>query len=72
MDPAIEIGIRVPACVPVPQLADFVVRAEAAGFAFVAVPDVQTIAEIPHTATGKINKLKLREIFANYKLPTDA
>ena len=34
--------------------------------------DVQTIAEIPHTATGKINKLKLRELFAAYKLPNDA
>ena len=26
--------------------------------------------EIPHTATGKINKLKLRETFKDYKLPT--
>ena len=26
--------------------------------------------EIPHTATGKINKLKLREMFKGYKLPT--
>ena len=33
--------------------------------------DVQVIAEIPHTATGKINKLKLREMFRSYKLPTD-
>ncbi|MBV1701592.1 MAG: long-chain-fatty-acid--CoA ligase [Hyphomicrobiales bacterium] len=32
--------------------------------------DVQVISEIPHTATGKINKLKLREIFKDYKLPT--
>ena len=31
--------------------------------------DVQVVAEIPHTATGKINKLKLREIFKDYKLP---
>jgi hypothetical protein len=28
------------------------------------------VAEIPHTATGKINKLKLREAFRDYKLPT--
>ena len=32
--------------------------------------DVQAVAEIPHTATGKINKLKLRETFSSYKLPT--
>jgi fatty-acyl-CoA synthase len=32
--------------------------------------DVQVVAEIPHTATGKINKMKLRESFANYRLPT--
>jgi acyl-CoA synthetase (AMP-forming)/AMP-acid ligase II len=32
--------------------------------------DVQLVQEIPHTATGKINKLKLREAFANYRLPT--
>ena len=31
--------------------------------------DVQAIKEIPHTATGKINKLKLRETFKDYKLP---
>ena len=31
--------------------------------------DVQVIAEIPHTATGKINKLKLREDFREYRLP---
>ena len=31
--------------------------------------DVQVIEEIPHTATGKINKLRLREIFADYRLP---
>jgi fatty-acyl-CoA synthase len=31
--------------------------------------DVQMVNEIPHTATGKINKLKLRETFANYRLP---
>jgi fatty-acyl-CoA synthase len=32
--------------------------------------DVQLVREIPHTATGKINKLKLREEFKDYKLPT--
>jgi fatty-acyl-CoA synthase len=32
--------------------------------------DVQLVTEIPHTATGKINKLKLRETFKDYKLPT--
>jgi fatty-acyl-CoA synthase len=31
--------------------------------------DVQFVAEIPHTATGKINKLKLREVFRDYRLP---
>ncbi len=31
--------------------------------------DVQVISEIPHTATGKINKLKLREEFRDYRLP---
>jgi len=32
--------------------------------------DVQFVKEIPHTATGKINKLKLREEFKAYTLPT--
>jgi fatty-acyl-CoA synthase len=32
--------------------------------------DVRVVKEIPHTATGKINKLKLRETFKGYKLPT--
>ncbi|HXW21190.1 MAG TPA: long-chain-fatty-acid--CoA ligase [Roseiarcus sp.] len=32
--------------------------------------DVQVVTEIPHTATGKINKMKLRESFAKYRLPT--
>jgi acyl-CoA synthetase (AMP-forming)/AMP-acid ligase II len=32
--------------------------------------DVQVVKEIPHTATGKINKLKLRETFKGYKLPS--
>ena len=32
--------------------------------------DVVFVDEIPHTATGKIYKLKLRETFASHKLPT--
>ena len=32
--------------------------------------DMQLVKEIPHTATGKINKMKLREAFKDYKLPT--
>ncbi len=32
--------------------------------------DVVFVDEIPHTATGKIQKLKLREQFKDYKLPT--
>lgn len=32
--------------------------------------DVQFVDEIPLGATGKINKLKLREMFKDYKLPT--
>ena len=32
--------------------------------------DVTFVDEIPHTATGKIQKLQLREQFAGYKLPT--
>jgi fatty-acyl-CoA synthase len=31
--------------------------------------DMQIVTEIPHTATGKINKLKLREMFRDYRLP---
>ena len=31
--------------------------------------DVQVVKEIPHTATGKINKVKLREAFRDYRLP---
>jgi fatty-acyl-CoA synthase len=31
--------------------------------------DVQFVKEIPHTAAGKINKVKLREAFAAYTLP---
>jgi len=32
--------------------------------------DVQFVAEIPHTATGKIQKTALRDQFAGYRLPT--
>jgi acyl-CoA synthetase (AMP-forming)/AMP-acid ligase II len=32
--------------------------------------DMQLVKEIPHTATGKINKMKLREAFRDYRLPT--
>ena len=32
--------------------------------------DVQFVAAIPHTATGKILKTRLREDFKDYKLPT--
>jgi fatty-acyl-CoA synthase len=32
--------------------------------------DVAFVDEIPHTATGKILKTKLREDFKSYKLPT--
>ena len=32
--------------------------------------DVAFVDEIPHTATGKIQKLKLRELFKDYQLPT--
>ena len=31
--------------------------------------DVQFVDEIPHTATGKISKLQLREKFVNYEFP---
>ena len=31
--------------------------------------DMKIVAEIPHTATGKINKMKLRETFKDYRLP---
>jgi fatty-acyl-CoA synthase len=34
--------------------------------------DVQFIDEIPHTATGKIQKTVLRERFGAYRLPTAA
>ena len=32
--------------------------------------DVAFVAELPHTATGKIQKLKLREQFKSHRLPT--
>jgi fatty-acyl-CoA synthase len=32
--------------------------------------DVVFVAEIPHTATGKIQKVLLRERFKNYALPS--
>ena len=32
--------------------------------------DVQFVDELPHTATGKIHKLTLRETFKDYSLPT--
>ena len=32
--------------------------------------DVVFVEELPHTATGKLQKLKLREQFKGYKLPT--
>ena len=32
--------------------------------------DVTFVDEIPHTATGKIQKLTLRERFKDYRLPT--
>lgn len=34
--------------------------------------DVVFIDELPHTATGKVQKMALREIYKNYKLPTAA
>ena len=32
--------------------------------------DVVFVPELPHTATGKLLKVKLREQFKDYKLPT--
>jgi len=32
--------------------------------------DVVLVKEIPHTATGKIQKTTLRDTFKDYKLPT--
>ena len=34
--------------------------------------DVQFVAEIPHTATGKVSKMTLRKQFADYRLPERA
>ena len=34
--------------------------------------DVAFVDEIPHTATGKIQKMELRERFRDYRLPTDS
>ena len=34
--------------------------------------DVATVEEIPHTATGKISKLTLREQFKDYRLPAES
>jgi acyl-CoA synthetase (AMP-forming)/AMP-acid ligase II len=34
--------------------------------------DVAIVAEMPHTATGKVMKTKLREMFAGHKLPERA
>jgi fatty-acyl-CoA synthase len=33
--------------------------------------DVVFVDEIPHTATGKMQKLKLREQFKDHRLPTN-
>ncbi|RVA21307.1 long-chain fatty acid--CoA ligase, partial [Mesorhizobium sp. M7A.F.Ca.US.001.01.1.1] len=33
--------------------------------------DVAFVGEIPHTATGKIQKITLRQQFKDYRLPTD-
>jgi fatty-acyl-CoA synthase len=32
--------------------------------------DILFVSELPHTATGKLNKLKLRELYRDHKLPT--
>ncbi|HNF98528.1 MAG TPA: long-chain fatty acid--CoA ligase, partial [Pseudomonadota bacterium] len=32
--------------------------------------DIQFVSELPHTATGKLNKLRLREQYRDYKLPS--
>jgi fatty-acyl-CoA synthase len=34
--------------------------------------DVAFVQEIPHTATGKIQKTTLRDQFRDYRLPTEA
>jgi fatty-acyl-CoA synthase len=38
-----------------------------------ALPDdVVLVEELPHTATGKLLKTKLREQFRGYRLPSDS
>ena len=32
--------------------------------------DVVAVEELPHTATGKLSKLTLRQRFKDYRLPT--
>jgi fatty-acyl-CoA synthase len=34
--------------------------------------DVVFVEELPHTATGKLNKLALRKTFEDYQFPTQA
>lgn len=43
----LEIGLRVPSCAPATEVAAFIGRAEASGFAAIAVPDTQVIARDP-------------------------
>jgi fatty-acyl-CoA synthase len=31
--------------------------------------DVLFVADLPHTATGKLSKLQLRQKFSDYRLP---
>ena len=65
-----------PLLVVVPKPGATLTREEVLGFfegkiAKWQIPDdVAFVAEIPHTATGKVQKLKLREQFKDYKLPT--
>ena len=40
---ALDIILRVPACAPVNEVADFIVEAEEAGFAGVGIPDTQLV-----------------------------
>ncbi|MES2126048.1 MAG: long-chain fatty acid--CoA ligase, partial [Pseudomonadota bacterium] len=32
--------------------------------------DVQFVDQLPHSATGKLQKMKLRDMFKDYQLPT--
>ncbi|MFZ5549150.1 MAG: 3-(methylthio)propionyl-CoA ligase [Pseudomonadota bacterium] len=65
-----------PLLVVVPKPGATVTREELLGFfegkiAKWQIPDdVAVVAEIPHTATGKVQKLKLREQFKDHRLPT--